>query len=126
MSHKSQLTRRCLFSLPLAAAVSGQTADSGRPAVQVAAALKELAFDGGACWRVRDLTLVRQDVKVYLTDGFLMLSKPLAGAPLAAPAPTGAGGIPPENVAPAYSLAAATGNRSTGKIQGVFGPEEPF
>ena len=84
MSHRSQLTRRCLFSLPLGAAAAGQTTETGGPAAQVAAAMKELGFDGGACWRVRDLTLVRQDVKVYLTDGFLMLSKPLAGAPLAA------------------------------------------
>jgi hypothetical protein len=46
--------------------------------------MKELAFDAAQCWRVRDLVLVREDVKLYLTDGFVVFSRPLAGAPVAA------------------------------------------
>jgi hypothetical protein len=84
MSHKSLLTRRCLFSLPLAATAAAQPATPPFPAVAVAAALKELTFDAAQCWRVRDLALVREDVKLYLTDGFVMFSRPLAGAPVAA------------------------------------------
>lgn len=84
MSHKSQLTRRCLFSLPLAATAAGQTAPPVPHAAAIAAALKELVFDAAQCWRVRDLALAREDVKLYLTDGFVLLSKPLGGAPLAA------------------------------------------
>jgi len=81
MSHRSQLTRRCLFSLPLAGA---QLAVPTTPAATVAAALKEIAFDPAQCWRVRDLALTREDIKLYLTDGFVLLSKPLDGRPIAA------------------------------------------
>lgn len=84
MSHKSLLTRRCLFSLPLAASAAVQPAKPIPPAVAVAAALKELTFDASQCWRVRDLALVREDVKLYFTDGYVMMSRPVAGAPLAA------------------------------------------
>jgi hypothetical protein len=55
MSHRSLLTRRCLFSLPLAATAAAQPATPHFPAVAVAAAMKELAFDAAQCWRVRDL-----------------------------------------------------------------------
>lgn len=82
MSHKLPLTRRCLFSLPLA--LGAQPAAPVRPAVVTAAALKEIAFDAGQCWRVRDLTLMREDVKLYLTDGFVVLSKSLGDGPVAA------------------------------------------
>jgi hypothetical protein len=81
MSHKLQLTRRCLFSLPLAGAQIGVPPT---PAAAVTAALKEIGFDAGQCWRVRDLALAREDIKLYLTDGFILLSKPLAGQPVAA------------------------------------------
>ena len=43
------------------------------PAAAVAAALKEIAFDRRQCWRVRDLALAREDIKLYLADGFVML-----------------------------------------------------
>jgi hypothetical protein len=57
---------------------------SGGPAVAIAAALKEIAFDPARCWRVRDLPIARQDLKLYLSEGFVLLSKPLANAPIAA------------------------------------------
>ena len=82
MSHKSQLTRRCLFSLPLAGAQLA--AATTTPAAAVAAALKDIAFDPAQCWRVRDLSLAREDIKLYLSDGFVMLSKPLGDRPIAA------------------------------------------
>lgn len=84
MSHRSPLTRRCLFSLPLAGVSLAQTAPPGKPAAAVAAALKDVSFDPERCWRVRDLSLAREDLKLYLTDGFVLLSKPVAGAPIAA------------------------------------------
>ena len=79
MSHKSRLTRRCLFSLPLAASRIAGAQEPGpvRPAAAAAAALKEVSFDPAQCWRVRDLVVVREDVKIYLTDGFVVLAKPL-------------------------------------------------
>jgi len=68
----------------LAAAVSGQPASPVRPAARVAAELKELAFDPSRCWRVRDLAIAREDLKLYLTDGFVALAKPLGGQVIAA------------------------------------------
>jgi len=57
---------------------------SARPAADVAAALKEASFDADRCWRIRDLQVVREEIKIYLTDGFLIFSKPVAGQPVAA------------------------------------------
>jgi hypothetical protein len=81
MSHKPLLTRRCLFSLPLAAATGSLLA---RPVLDAAAALKEASFDAAVCWRVRDLAIIREDLKIYLTDGYVALAKPIGGAPIAA------------------------------------------
>lgn len=63
-----------LFSLPLAAG----------PAADVARALHEITLDRDTCYRVRDLTLVKEDIRIYLTDGYLIFSKPVAGRPIAA------------------------------------------
>jgi hypothetical protein len=51
---------------------------------EAAAALKQLSFDAQRCWRVRDLHLAREDVKLYLTEGYLVLSQPLGRGPVAA------------------------------------------
>jgi hypothetical protein len=63
-----------LARLPLAA---GAAAD-------VARAIRENSFDRDECYRVRDLTLAKEDLHVYLTDGYLIFSKPVAGRPIAA------------------------------------------
>ena len=54
------------------------------PAAAVLEAIRTVTIDPNACYRVRDLTLRRGDVRFYLTDGFLAFSKPVAGAPIAA------------------------------------------
>jgi hypothetical protein len=77
-----QPTKRCLFSVCWALAAA--TTLWGATASETAAALREASFDGQRCYRVRDLSLIREDVKVFLTDGYLILAKPVAGAPLAA------------------------------------------
>lgn len=84
MSLKPRLTRRCLFSLPVSLrALSQQPATNApqihSPVMDVASALKEASFDPAQSWRVRDLSLVREDVKIYLTDGILVLSRPIGG-----------------------------------------------
>jgi len=56
----------------------------GGAAADVARAIRENSFDRDECYRVRDLTLVREDIKIYLTDGYLIFSKPVAGRPIAA------------------------------------------
>lgn len=51
---------------------------------ELARGLKELEFDAARCYRVRELLLQKEDAKIYLTDGYLILSKPLGGGPVAA------------------------------------------
>jgi hypothetical protein len=63
-----------LARLPLVAAT----------AADVARAIRENSFDRDECYRVRDLTLIKEDIHVYLTDGYLIFSKPVAGRPIAA------------------------------------------
>jgi hypothetical protein len=54
------------------------------PAGDVARALREGGFDRSECYRVRDLTLVRGDIRIYLTDGHLLFSRPVEGRRVAA------------------------------------------
>jgi hypothetical protein len=70
----------CLLILALLAvppAHAGSAAD-------VARALRQTEFDRNECYRVRDLTLAKEDIRIYLTDGYLMFSRPVAGRPIAA------------------------------------------
>lgn len=75
-------TKRCLFSLYWALVSAG--ALLGASASETAAELREASFDPQRCYRVRDLSLIREDAKLFLTDGYLILAKPVAGAPIAA------------------------------------------
>ncbi|HJT87115.1 MAG TPA: hypothetical protein VJ732_04645, partial [Bryobacteraceae bacterium] len=63
-----------LASLPLVAG----------PASDLARAIRENSLDRGECYRVRDLTLVKGDIRIYLTDGYLIFGKPVMGRPIAA------------------------------------------
>jgi hypothetical protein len=54
------------------------------PASDLARVIRENSFDREQCYRVRDLSLVKEDIKIYLTDGHLIFSKPVAGHPIAA------------------------------------------
>jgi hypothetical protein len=57
---------------------------SGGTAADIARAVRENSFDRDECYRVRDLTLIKEDIRVYLTDGYLIFSKPVAGRRMAA------------------------------------------
>lgn len=46
-------------------------------AAKVSAALHQAALDPEACFRIRDLSLERGGIRFYLTDGFLVFSKPI-------------------------------------------------
>jgi Peptidase family M1 domain len=70
---KRLLAMLCL-PLPL---LAGTAADLAR-------AIRENSFDRSECYRVRDLRLVKEDIKIYLTDGHLIFSKPVAGKRIAA------------------------------------------
>ena len=56
---------------------AGTAADLGR-------LLHEASFDHDECYRVRDITIFKEDIKIYLTDGHLIFSKPVAGHRIAA------------------------------------------
>ncbi|MGA3019141.1 MAG: M1 family aminopeptidase [Bryobacteraceae bacterium] len=64
----------CGLCLPLAA---GTGAD-------VVRGIRENSFDPDQCYRVRDLSIIKGDLKIYLTDGHLIFAKPVAGRRIAA------------------------------------------
>ena len=53
-------------------------------AADLARTIRENGLDRDQCYRVRDLTLIKEDLRIYLTDGYLIFSKPGAGRPIAA------------------------------------------
>ena len=63
-----------LYPLPVA----------GETAADVVRAIRENTFDREECYRVRDLTLTKEDIRIYFTDGHLIFSKPVAGRRIAA------------------------------------------
>jgi hypothetical protein len=65
-------------ALCLAAPVWAGEADS------LARAIRENSFDREECYRVRDLSLTVEDIKIYLTDGHLIFSRPVGGQRIAA------------------------------------------
>jgi hypothetical protein len=95
-----------LSCLPLAAG----------PATDLARAIRENTLDPQSCYRVRDLTLFKEDIRIYLTDGYLIFSKPVADRPIAALYTTqvenGSGEVilRPPNAAERRSLASYTGS----------------
>jgi hypothetical protein len=54
------------------------------PASDLARAIREDSFDPTECYRVRDLRLAKEDIRIYLTDGHLIFAKPVAGSRIAA------------------------------------------
>ena len=50
----------------------------------LAKAVRENTLDRDECYRVRDLTLVKDDLRIYLTDGYMIFGKPVAGRRVAA------------------------------------------
>jgi len=69
--------------LILLAAMAGLPALAGT-AADLALAIRENTFDPAECYRVRDLTISKDDLKIFLTDGHLIFSKPVAGRRIAA------------------------------------------
>jgi hypothetical protein len=53
-------------------------------AAELTRSLREAGFDAGECYRVRDLTFQKEDIRVYFTDGYLIFTKPVAGERVAA------------------------------------------
>jgi hypothetical protein len=57
---------------------------AGATAADLARAIRENSFDRDQCYRVRDLKLVKEDIRLYFTDGHLIFSKPIEGRRVAA------------------------------------------
>ncbi len=57
---------------------------AGPSAAELARAVHEAALDPQECYRVRDLSYRKEDIRLYFTDGYLIFSKPAAGQPLSA------------------------------------------
>src|SRR5215467_1822839 len=53
-------------------------------AADLARAIGEVSLDPGECYRVRDVTIAKEDARFYLTDGYLIFTKPVAGTRVAA------------------------------------------
>ena len=53
-------------------------------AADIARAIRENTFDHDECYRIRDLEIVKEDIRIYLADGHLIFSKPIAGRRIAA------------------------------------------
>jgi hypothetical protein len=52
---------------------------SGPSAAEMARSIHEAALDPAECYRVRDLSFRKDDIRLYFTDGYLIFSKPAAG-----------------------------------------------
>jgi Peptidase family M1 domain len=74
------VVRRVLFLLvlPLACWAAGPTA------AETARAVRDAGLDLDQCYRVRDLSLYKEDIRLYFNDGYLIFSKPVAGRRIAA------------------------------------------
>ena len=49
------------------------------PAAAIGAELQRLELDPDTCYRVRDLPFERPDVRFFITDGWVIFAKPVAG-----------------------------------------------
>ncbi len=58
--------------------------DTGTDAADIAEALRTAGLDPEQCYLVRDLSLPKDDIKLYFNDGYLIFTKPVAGERLSA------------------------------------------
>ena len=73
--------RAFLLALSLLPALAAQSVQS---ASSLAGDLRQLTLDSTQTYKIRELELVRGDVKIYLTEGTLSFLKPIAGRTVAA------------------------------------------
>lgn len=57
---------------------------AGPSAADTARAVRDAGLDPDQCYRVRDLSLYKEDIRLYFNDGYLIFSKPVAGERIAA------------------------------------------
>src|SRR6266446_2896570 len=85
-------------------------------AADLARCIAQSELDSDQCYRIRDITLTKEDVRLYFTDGHILFGQPVAGAPLAAVFVTSVQGgdaevlVLPPNKSERQSLASFTGS----------------
>src|SRR5215471_16753106 len=72
------MTRLLLLGALLGSALHAGTASD------LARAIRENGFDRDECYRVRDVAINKEDIRLYFNQGYLIFSKPVAGRPVAA------------------------------------------
>src|SRR5438874_2823279 len=75
---------RLIFAMAIVSLPFGALPLSAGSAADMARAIRETGFDRDECYRVRDISLVREDIRIYLTAGHLIFSKPVGGRRIAA------------------------------------------
>jgi hypothetical protein len=79
------VTPQCVLPLLIGFGVCvAQTPSGPRAGKELAQQIRAAALDPDQCYRVRDLTLAREDLKLYLTDGYVIFSKPVNGERISA------------------------------------------
>ncbi len=81
------MSRFALLLLLTATAYAFQGALPSAPpsaAADLAKIIRESGMDPAECYRIRDLSFVKDDIKLYLNDGYLIFSKPVLGQRLSA------------------------------------------
>jgi hypothetical protein len=58
---------------------SGAEPPTEGAAVRLASAIRNAGLDPNACYRVRELAFSREDIRFYLTDGYLIFGNPVEG-----------------------------------------------
>ncbi len=51
---------------------------------ELARSIRDAGFDPEECYRVRDLSFQKEDIRLYFTDGYLIFAKPVSGEPRSA------------------------------------------
>ena len=78
-----------LFFATLLVGWSQSTSSPSTTGADLARAIRETPLDPDQCYKVRDLSFYRDDIKLYFNDGYLIFSKPVAGERLSAVFTTG-------------------------------------
>jgi hypothetical protein len=70
--------------LALAILLAGALHAAPSAALQLAGQLKQISLDADSCYRIHEINFHKEDIRFFLTDGYLIFSKPIAGRTLAA------------------------------------------
>ncbi len=70
--------------VPLALLLAGALQGASGPGGSLARDIRAMQLDPEQCYRVREVTLVREDARIYFTDGYLAFARPVGGAVAAA------------------------------------------